>query len=212
MIFEQRQFLIGSTYLALREHGLYVCQRNPQGLPTLETEMPYEEILPVRAEHHRAIPVTRLVLVGMLTIWLGISPWLDLLMNGTVGAEMAIWLLAVLLGGCNSWLLFERQWSYFRLHTSRLTLTLAGRPWQRTALANFAEALDERAKAYLRREYASINPLGPIELQLNRLRWLHGLDVLTEAEARTRATRLTGRLSTDTLRSMGQNLEMPYVN
>lgn len=154
----------------------------------------------------------QVALTGSGVFWLGISPWLDLLVNGSVGLEMAMWLLVLAVSGSNLWLRFERQWSFFKLHTSRLTLTLAGRPWQRTALTNFAESLDERAKSYLRREYAGVNPLGPIEIQLHRLRWLHGLDVLTEAEARTRTTRLTGRLSTDTLRSMGQNLEMPYVN
>ena len=59
--------------------------------------------------------------------------------------------------------------------------------------------------------HADVNPLGLIEPQLRRLRWLRELGVITEAEARIGTVRLTGR-HTDTLQGMGHELEAPYVN
>ena len=72
--------------------------------------------------------------------------------------------------------------------------------------------LERRTKTYLRNEYGQVNPLGFIEPQLRRVAWLRELEVLSAPEAQALATRLTGRRSPDTLRSMGQELESPYLN
>ena len=57
MIFTQKQLFQGTTMVALRAESLYVCKRNAQGVATLETEVPYEEILPVTAVEQRRLPV-----------------------------------------------------------------------------------------------------------------------------------------------------------
>ena len=211
MIFEQRQLLIGSTHLALRAQGLYVRRRNPQGLITLELEMPFEEILPVRTEHYRRVPWALLVFTIILIVGLGIAPWRTALTTGLVSPDMLLWLF--ISGGTllNLWLHYERLWSRYHLRTPHLNLALADRPWQRRQLTRFTAQLEHQAKDYLRARYGQVNPLGPIDLQVNRLQWLQEMSVLTAAEAAALTLRLTGR-PTDTLQGMGQELEGPYVN
>ena len=211
MIFEQQQLLIGSTHLALREQGLYVRRRNPQGLTTLELEMPFEEILPVRTERYHRVPWLLLAFTVVLVIGLGIAPWQAALVTGQVSADMLLWLLVSGITCLNLWLHYERTWSRYHLHTPHLNLTLADRPWQRRQLTRFTTQLEHQAKHYLRTRYGQINPLGSIELQINRLEWLEEMDVLTKAEATALAVRLTGRYI-DTWQGMGHELEGPYVN
>ncbi len=91
-------------------------------------------------------------------------------------------------------------------------MVLADRPNERKELYRFSENLENRTKSYLREHYGAINPLGLIEPQLQRLRWLHKLEVLTDKEARALSTRLTGRVEDSPLLSMGQELEAPYAN
>ena len=62
MIFTQKQLFQGTTHIALRAESFYVCKRNPQGVATLETEVPYEEILPIQSGEHRHIPTNQLLL------------------------------------------------------------------------------------------------------------------------------------------------------
>jgi hypothetical protein len=213
MLLEQRRLWAGSTQLALRQHGLYLCQRQAGGRPLLEVELPYEEILPVRVERRSSVPQRQLLGLLFGTLWLAQNylshqpadqPLSDADWGLAFGVGAA--LLAFYFYGQRNW------WKQFVLLTARSSVILADRSSEQAALQGFAEALERRTKHYLRQEYAQINPLGPIELQLNRLHWLQGLEVLTEAEARASATRLTGRLSPDTMHSMGQDLETPYVN
>ncbi|MBO0356321.1 hypothetical protein J0X19_00045 [Hymenobacter sp. BT186] len=214
MIIEQRRLLAGTTQLALRPNGLYICQRNSHGRATLEFEMPYEEVLPVRVMRFRTTPqLTWRPLVGL---WFAISLLQRLLPTNSNGQlSDAAWLgvfgfggllIALYLYGQRNW------WQHVTLGTSRTNITLADRSAERASVDKFARALEARTKAYLREEYANINPLGLIDTQLHRLRWLRKLDVLTEREARVLATRLTGRLDSLPLHSMGQVLESPYVN
>ncbi|MBC6699275.1 hypothetical protein [Hymenobacter sp. BT190] len=213
MLLEQRRLWAGTTQLALRQHGLYVCQREFSGRALLEVELPYEEILPVRVERRSNIP--RKKLLRLLAVVGGILFTYTIDHRPDASFVADFWLRALGLGGCllaYAWYGWQHRWHEFVLLTSRSSIILADRSSEQTALHGFAEALDRRTKNYLRHEYGQINPLGPIELQLNRLQWLQGLEVLTDAEARARATRLTGRLSLDTMRSMGQDLETPYVN
>lgn len=214
MIIEQRRLLAGSTQLALRPNGLYICQRNSHGRATLEFEMPYEEVLPVRVMRFRTTPqLTWRPLVGL---WFAISLLQRLLPTNSNGQlSDAAWLGVFGFGGLLIVLYLYGQrnwWQHVTLGTSRTNITLADRPAERASVDKFARALEARTKAYLREEYANINPLGLIDTQLHRLRWLRKLDVLTEREARILATRLTGRLDLSPLRSMGQVLESPYVN
>lgn len=212
MLIEQRRLLAGTTQLALRPNGLYVCQRNRAGRPVVEFEMPYEEILPIRVTRRRTTP--QLTWLPLTILWLSInllqrlipsnSPlsdatWVGLFVAGTL----------LILGG----LYAQRNWwQHVTLGTARANITLADRPSERASVDKFARVLEQHTKAYLREEYANVNPLGVIETQLHRLRWLRTLDVLSENEARILATRLTGRLDMPPLRSMGQVLETPYVN
>ncbi len=213
MLLEQRRLWAGSTQLALRQHGFYLCQRQSGGRPVLEMELPYEEILPVRVERRSSVPRKKLLSLLAIVGWCLFTFTLDHHQEATFVADFWLWALG--LGGslfAYTWYGWQHQWREFVLLTARSSVILADRSSEQAALQGFAEALEQRTKQYLRQEYAQINPLGPIELQLNRLHWLQGLEVLTEAEARASATRLTGRLSPDTLHSMGQDLEMPYVN
>ncbi len=123
---------------------------------------------------------------------------------------MAVVLLMLSLGGL--WLARRYFGRTVTLATNRIRLSLPDRPGQQAALETFTHALRLRAHAYLREEYAQINPLGPIELQLHRLHWLHNLKVLTEPELRVLSTRLTGRPSLEPLNLMGMDLETPYLN
>ncbi|WP_201987507.1 hypothetical protein [Hymenobacter rubidus] len=212
MIFNQKQLFLGSTHIALRAETLYVCKRNPQGVATLETEVPYEEILPVKAGEYRHIPTNQLLLTGLILLVLGYGPWRELLLTGQPSAPLYGWWAVFGVNALAAWLRFEQQWCTFRLQTAHLAITLAGRPWQRKQFRALATELERRTKTYLRDEYGQVNPLGFIEPQLRRVAWLHELDVLSTREAQALSTRLTGRRSTDPLKGMGQELESPYLN
>jgi hypothetical protein len=213
MLIEQRRLWAGSTQMALRQHGLYICQRQSGGRAVVEVELPYEEILPVRVERRNKVPRRKLLSLLGAVCWCLFTFSIDHRHDAGFLLDFFLWALALAGSlGAYTWYGWQNQWREFVLLTARSSIVLVDRAAERPALQGFAEALERRTKSYLRHEYAQVNPLGPIEVQLNRLRWLHGLDVLTEAEVRARATRLTGRLSTDTLRGMGQDLEMPYVN
>jgi hypothetical protein len=212
MIFTQKQLFQGSTLIALRAESLYVCKRNPQGVATLETEVPYEEILPVKSGEHRYIPTNQLLLTGLLLAFLGYGPWREWLATGTATAAFYGWWAVLGLNLLASWLRFEQQWCTFRLQTAHLVITLAGRPWQRKRFRLLVAELERRTKTYLRDEYGQVNPLGFIEPQLRRVAWLRDLEVLSAREAQALSTRLTGRRGADTLKSMGQELESPYLN
>jgi len=212
MQFEQRQ-LTRATHFALHEHGLFVSQRDGRGQVDLATEIPYEELLPIRLEYRRSVPQRWLrwavrglwfgLVFGREYIFRGRSPeadfWLELL-----GIIAVIGLL--LLYAWHNW------WHQAVLHTANLRVVLADSPRDRRQLRVFVQNLEARTKDYLRREYAPINPLGLIELQLRRLAWLHELAVLETPEAQALATRLTGRLPGRGFKSMGQRLEGLYVN
>ncbi|MBF9222998.1 hypothetical protein [Hymenobacter ruricola] len=212
MIFTQKQLFLGSTHIALRAESLYVCKRNPQGVATLETEVPYEEILPVKAGEHRYVPTNQLLLTGLLLVFIGYGPWRAWLATGEAGLSLAVWWLVAGVNALSLWLRFEQQWFTFRLQTAHLALTLAGRPWQRRQFRALVTELERRTKTYLRTEYGQVNPLGFIEPQLRRVAWLHELNVLSAREAQALSTRLTGRRSTAPLQGMGQELEPPYLN
>ena len=212
MIFTQKQLFLGTTHIALRAESLYVCKRNPQGVATLETEVPYEEVLPVKFREHRHIPTNQLLLTALLLVTLGYRPWSDWLTTGVPSNSLYLWWGILGVNLLASWLRFEQQWCTFRLHTAHLALTVAGRPWQRQQFRALVTELERRTKAYLRTEYGQVNPLGFIEPQLRRVAWLRELDVLSAREAQALSTRLTGRRSADTLTGMGQELESPYLN
>lgn len=212
MNFTQKQLFQGTTHLALRAESLYVCKRNPQGVATLETEVPYEEILPVVASEQCHIPVTQLLVPAVLLVLIGYTPWREWLTTGHASASFYTWWLILAFNAVGTWLRFEQQWSTFRLQTAHLVVTLAGRPWQRKQFRALVAELEKRTKTYLRDEYGKVNPLGFIEPQLRRVAWLHGLKVLSTREAQALSTRLTGRRGSGTLRGMGQKLESPYLN
>ncbi|MBO3271761.1 MULTISPECIES: hypothetical protein [Hymenobacter] len=210
MVLEQRS-LFSTTQLTLRAHGVHVSKRSVTGDVLLEFEMPYEEVLPVRVEKRRpTLPHrwrTWLFVLGWLVVnALGSSYVRDRLSHNVwLAATGGVLVLGLMLYGWNTW----RR--YFVLVTARAHVVLSDRWRQRRELHRFADKLEQTTKAYLRHHYADINPLGLIEPQLRRLHWLRELEVITEAEARIGTVRLTGRHS-DTIQSMGQELEAPYVN
>jgi len=206
MVFQQK-LPFRSTVLGLRPHGLYLCQRNVTGHVTLEMEMPYEEMLPLRLERRRQIPWG----VVTMALVLGACGWI--LSTKPLMPADAFYQRALLIGGgVLAWFVIglRHWWTKQILHTSRLHLVLADT--DRAELRAFTTTLEQRTKAYLRREYGSVNPLGYIEPQLRRLHWLRELEVLSTGEVTALTTRLTGRLTAKPLRSMGQQLEAPYVN
>ena len=211
--FAYTHFFRGSTLLLMRQHGLYVSQRNRRGVAWLETEIPYEELLPVELEYHEPAPL-RLPPAGTwVAVWIVVQG-LSRLLKSEPGLSTELWVACIgFLAGLAGVLLTRRYWGRtVTVGTNRIRVTLPNRRGRRDALETFTEALRLRAHAYLRDEYAQVNPLGPIELQLHRLNWLHHLNVLSEQELRTLSTRLTGRLSLDSIKLMGQDLETPYVN
>ncbi|MDO7877396.1 hypothetical protein Q5H93_21830 [Hymenobacter sp. ASUV-10] len=206
MVFQQK-LPFRSTVLGLRSHGLYLCQRNVTGHVTLEMEMPYEEMLPLRLERRRQIPW------GVVTMALVLGACVWLLSTRPLMPADALYQRALLIGGgVLAWfgIGLRHWWTRQILHTSRLHLVLADT--DRAELRAFTNSLEQRTKAYLRSEYGSVNPLGYIEPQLRRLHWLRELEVLSTGEVTALTTRLTGRLTAKPLRSMGQQLEAPYVN
>ena len=203
----------GSTLLLMRPHGLYVSQRTRRGVTWLETEIPYEELLPVELEYHEPAPL-RLPPAGTwVAIWVLVQG-LSRLFKSQQPLPTELWVacLGFLIGLAGVLLARRYRGRTVSVVTNRIRLTLPSRRGRRDALETFTEALRLRAHAYLRHEYAQVNPLGPIELQLHRLNWLHHLNVLSEQELRVLSTRLTGRLSLDSINLMGQDLETPYVN
>ncbi|MBX0290458.1 hypothetical protein K3G63_08415 [Hymenobacter sp. HSC-4F20] len=210
--FSQSHFLRGSTLLVLRQHGLYVSQRNRRGVAWLETEIPYEELLPIELEYAEPAPLRIPPASAWVALWLLAQAVRYLLQNHE--DNLAFWVagLGFLLGLGAVLLLRRSRARTVTLVTNRIRLTLHDSSSQRAHLETFTNELRLRAHSYLREEYAHINPLGPIELQLHRLKWLHHLQVLSTTELRTLSTRLTGRVSLDPLKLMGQELETPYVN
>ncbi|SDX68431.1 hypothetical protein [Hymenobacter psychrophilus] len=213
--FSQKHIFRGSSLLLLRQHGLYVSQRRRNGTPWLETEIPYEELLPVGLEFEAPAPVRLPPSWLWLLVWFGFQG-VSRLVTDKAGAPVPpeMWAagLGFVLGLVGLWLARRYFGRTATLATNRIRLSLHDRPGQRAALDTFTEALRLRAHAYLRQEYAQVNPLGPIELQLHRLHWLHNLDVLSEPELRILSTRLTGRPSLEPLKLMGMDLETPYLN
>ena len=212
MEFSQRQ-ISRSTQLALREHGFYVGQRGRRGQVELAVEVPYEELLPLRLEFRKAVPTPNLRLV-FFGAWLLFVVLREPLLRFRPANDL-FWFFLGCLGlglgllGVYAW---RNWWHQAIVHTSRLRVVLADHPGDRRRLQAFVQQTEAHAKAYLRREYGLINPLGLIEPQLRRLAWLHELDVLGTAEAQALATRLTGRLPGRGFKSMGQRLEALYVN
>ena len=204
MQFQQSQ-LTRSTQFALREHGFFVSQRDGRGQVDVAVEIPYEELLPVRLEYHRAVPghPLRWLGVGLYGLYVGI-------------AALSAWPLALaaigLLVALALYYAWHNWWHQAILHTARMRVVLADHPRARRQLRTFVDNLESHTKGYLRREYGLINPLGLIEPQLRRLGWLHELDVLSISEAQALATRLTGRLPGRGFRSMGQRLDAPFLN
>ncbi|NVO31191.1 hypothetical protein [Hymenobacter lapidiphilus] len=213
--FSQTHLFRGSSLLLLRQHGLYVSQRRRNGTAWLETEIPYEELLPIDLEYAAPAPVRLPPSWLWLLVWFafqGISRLVTDKAGEPVPPEMWAAGLGFALGLGGLWLARRYFGRTATLATNRIRLSLHDRPGQRAALETFTEALRLRAHAYLREEYAQVNPLGPIELQLHRLHWLHNLDVLSEPELRILSTRLTGRPSLEPLKLMGMDLETPYLN
>ncbi len=213
MQFKQSQ-VTRSTEFELREHGLFVSQRDGRGQLDMAVEIPYEEVLPLRLEYRSNLPGPHLRWLAVGTLWLmgnaarlqygGHQPlpedfWFYVL-SGAAGLGLAV---------LYAW---QNWWYQAVVHTAPLRVVLADHPRDRRQLRAFVQHLESHTKAYLRREYALINPLGLIEPQLRRLGWLHELDVLSTPEAQALATRLTGRLPGRGFKSMGQKLEALYVN
>ncbi|RPD44997.1 hypothetical protein DNI29_20100 [Hymenobacter sediminis] len=198
----------------MRQHGLYVSQRNRRGVAWLETEIPYEELLPVGLEYAAPGPLRAPSLGSWVGIWVVLQVLVQLLKTQPQLSEELVWVGAIgfVLGLSAVYLVRRYLQRTVTLGTNRIRITLRDQKNQRAALEAFTEELRQRAHGYLREEYAQINPLGPIELQLHRLKWLHHLEVLSAAELKSLSTRLTGRLSLDPLTLMGQELETPYVN
>jgi hypothetical protein len=170
--------------------------------------MPYEEVLPVQVERRRNMP-PRWQLLGLLYTWIIGTQYAlkqPTTLYGFILLGVGLALIALYWYGRHNW------WQHFILNTTHARVVLADRPNQRKALYRFTENLEQRTKNYLREHYGTINPLGLIEPQLQRLRWLHKLEVLTDKEARALSTRLTGRVEDSPLLSMGQELEAPYAN
>ncbi len=213
MHFQQSQ-LTRSTQFALREHGLHVSQRDGRGQVNIAGEIPYEELLPIRVEYRSTTPGKSLRWLAAGVLWLlGNAARIEYDGHRPLPENFWVYVLGgmgllgiVLLYALHNW------WHQAILHTGRLRLVLADHPRDRRQFRAFTEQLDAHTKHYLRREYASINPLGYIEPQLRRLAWLHELGVLSTPEARALSTRLTGRVSERRIRSMGQRLEPLFVN
>jgi len=217
MQFQQRQ-LTRATQFALRPDGLFVSQRDGQGQVALAVEIPYEEVLPIQLEHLSHFPGKRLRWLAACLLWLvGTAARIqfDAGYHGGRALPDNFWVYVFsALAGLGLVLLYAWQnwWHQTILHTAHLRVVLANRPHDRRQLRAFVAEAERHTKAYLRREYAPINPLGLIEPQLRRLAWLHELAVLDTPEAQALATRLTGRLPGRGFKSMGQKLEAPYVN
>lgn len=207
----QHPFLY-QTHLSLRQQSMYVRRSNSQWQPSLELAVPFEEILPLHTEKVRQVPKQRLVGLLFFLVWLGQDVVRHPSPDGHLTTEMQVYagimllLVAYCVYGWFNW------WNVWHLRTPHLSLTLPDWPSRRAPFQQFAFSLEQRAHDYLRQEYAQVNPLGPIELQLHRLNWLHRMDVLSKKELQALSTRLTGRLSLDPLTLMGQELETPYVN
>jgi hypothetical protein len=217
MEFKQSQ-LTRTTQFALRKDGFFVSQRDGRGAVDIAVEIPYEEVLPLQVEHRRSAPAKRLRWLAVCLLWLvGNAARLqyDVGYQGGRPLPENFWVYVFsALAGLGLVLLYAWQnwWHQTVLHTAHLRVVLADHPRDRRALRAFIDNLEKHTKAYLRREYAPINPLGLIEPQLRRLAWLHELDVLGTPEAQALATRLTGRLPGRGFKSMGQKLDTPYVN
>jgi hypothetical protein len=213
MEFKQSQ-LTRTTQFALRQDGFFVSQRDGRGAVDIAVEIPYEEVLPLQVEHRNALPTQRLGALIAVGGWLVIQALHHYQPGRTVLPENFWVYVGSALAGFGLMVLYAWQnwWHQTILHTAHLRVVLADHPRDRRALRAFIDNLEKHTKAYLRREYAPINPLGLIEPQLRRLGWLHELDVLSTPEAQALATRLTGRLPGRGFKSMGQKLEGIYVN
>jgi hypothetical protein len=213
MQFQQSQ-LTRSTQFALRQDGFFVSQRDGRGAVDIAVEIPYEEVLPLKLEYRRVLPGKNLRWLAVAALWLlGNAVQQQYFGQRPLPEDFWVYVGSALFGLSIALLYaWQNWWNQAILHTAHLRVALADHPRDRRELRAFIQQAEEHTKAYLRREYAPINPLGLIEPQLRRLGWLHELAVLTTPEAQALATRLTGRLPGRGFKSMGQKLEAPYVN
>lgn len=213
MQFQQSQ-LTRSTQFALRQDGFFVSQRDMRGAVDIAIEIPYEEVLPLKVEHHNTVPtevVRGLVVVAGVCVIQALKHYEP----GHTVLPVDFWeyVFGTVMGlGIVLLYAWQNWWHKTVIQTAHLRVELADHHRDRQELRAFLTELERHTKAYLRREYAPINPLGLIEPQLRRLGWLHELAVLTTPEAQALATRLTGRLPGRGFKSMGQKLEALYVN
>ena len=150
--------------------------------------------LPIRVEYRSTTPGKGLRWLAAGILWLvgnaariqygGGRPLPENFWEYVVGGGAVLGI--VLLYALHNW------WHQAILHTGRLQLVLADHPRDRRQFLDFTQKLDAHTKAYLRKEYGAINPLGYIEPQLRRVAWLRDLGVLNAAEARTLNTRPHG--------------------
>jgi len=213
MQFQQSQ-LTRSTQFALRQDGFFVSQRDARGAVDIAVEVPYEEVLPLKLEYRRALPGKGLRWLAIAALWLlGNAAQHHYFGQHPLPEDFWVYVGSALFGLSIALLYaWQNWWNQAILHTAHLRVALADHPRDRRELQAFIQQAEAHTKAYLRREYAPINPLGLIEPQLRRLGWLHELAVLTTPEAQALATRLTGRLPGRGFKSMGQKLEALYVN
>ena len=213
MKFKQSQ-LTRTTQFALRQDGFFVSQRDGRGAVDIAVEIPYEEVLPLKIEYHNTVPtqvLRALIAVGGFFVIQALKRYEP--GHTVLPADFWEYVFGTVVGlGIVVLYAWQNWWHKTIVHTAHLRVALADHHRDRQELRAFLTELERHTKAYLRREYAPINPLGLIEPQLRRLGWLHELDVLSTPEAQALATRLTGRLPGRGFKSMGQKLEGLYVN
>ncbi|RSK44301.1 hypothetical protein [Hymenobacter perfusus] len=183
--------LIGSTRLTMQDNNLRIEEK--RFFQQTAVDIPYEDLLPIGVGHHHFVPFR--LLLAEVFLGFGCGKACYTLITQPNQRESAVWLLLILLGlflGLGAYIL--QVWRHdFLITTGRGNIALFHSPRNKALLYDFANALRDHTILYMRRQYATVDPLLPAEPQLARLEWLRSLGALNNAQFHQLKTRLLGR-------------------
>lgn len=173
----QKHPVYGFTRLTTTADGLRVERRRLTSYHY--TEIPYEDLLPVRAEIKLSFPL----LLSFFVVFAIIGSWvqeLDKLFPSDERFRLMTFVTPLVAG--LAYFTYTRWQSAFRIITAENVVSLAAQPATRADLLQFVEDLQAHAKSYLRARYAHPNMYFSDEAHYPRYSWLYEHKVISLEE------------------------------
>ena len=177
MEFYQRHPIRGYTHLCTTEDGLLVIQKGI--LNQLRLEIPYEELLPVRAKAQTSFPVVLTFFLAFLLPGFYME-WLEQT-HLPLAEKVGMIVLGLLLIGLCYFTYTRWRWS-ITVITGWGNIILANRDEERSDIEQFVLNLRDHTKSYLRARYARFDPFQSVDDQLASYRWLFERKVITQEQ------------------------------